>query len=182
MLRLSILAIALLIGSAISGGAETLGCSQAQSTARLRWAAVRKNHADPAHHEENCRSYAANFFDAVTALRLRPSAKTSRGLAHVRSFLKPTMNSRCWPPAQCAMNGNPKVSILRRSAISAITVVRRQMPAAALSAGRARRAAAGLFGSRRAHPRTVAASPYRPGSYPSPDARAQTAWRLRSGS
>jgi hypothetical protein len=28
---------------------------------------VRKNHADPAHHEENCRSYAANFFEAATA-------------------------------------------------------------------------------------------------------------------
>jgi hypothetical protein len=27
----------------------------------------RKNHADPAHHEENCRSYAANSFEAVTA-------------------------------------------------------------------------------------------------------------------
>ena len=69
MLRLNILAIALLIGSAISGGAETLGCSQGSnlSTARLRWAAVRKNHADPDHHEENCRSYAANFFEAVTA-------------------------------------------------------------------------------------------------------------------
>jgi hypothetical protein len=38
-----------------------------------------------------------------------------------------------------------------------ITVVRRQMPAAALTAGRARRAAADLFGPRRVHPRTVAA-------------------------
>ena len=69
MLRLNILAIALLIGSAISGGAETLGCGQGSnlSTARLRWATMRKNHADPARHEENCRSYAANFFEAVTA-------------------------------------------------------------------------------------------------------------------
>jgi hypothetical protein len=69
MLRLNILAIALLIGSAIPGGAETFGCSQGSnlSTVRLRWAAACKNHADPAHHEENCRSYAANFFEAVTA-------------------------------------------------------------------------------------------------------------------
>jgi len=34
------------------------------------------------------------------------------------------------------------------------------------------------FGPRRAHPRTVAAAPYRPGWCPSPNARSQTAWRL----
>jgi hypothetical protein len=28
---------------------------------------VRKNGVDPAHNEENCRSYATNFFEAVTA-------------------------------------------------------------------------------------------------------------------
>ena len=80
------------------------------------------------------------------------------------------------------MTANRKVNIVPRSAISAITVVRRRMPAAALSADRARRAATGLFGPRRAHPRTVVALPCRPGWYPSPDARPQTAWRLRSGS
>jgi hypothetical protein len=37
------------------------------STARLRWAAVRKNHVDPAHNEEDCRSYTTNFFEAMTA-------------------------------------------------------------------------------------------------------------------
>jgi hypothetical protein len=64
----------------------------------------------------------------------------------------------------------------------AITVVRRRMPAAVLTAGRARRAAAARFGPRRAHPRTVAASPYLLVWCPSLDARAQTAWQLRSGS
>src|SRR5262245_653067 len=48
-------------------------------------------------------------------------------------------------------------------AISAINGVRPLMPAAAPTAGRARRAAAHLFGPPRAHPRTVAALPYRPG-------------------
>ena len=69
MLCLSILAIALLIDSATSAGAETPGCPQVSnlSTARLSWAAVRKGHVDPAHNEENCRSYATNFFEAVTA-------------------------------------------------------------------------------------------------------------------
>src|SRR6516162_4280186 len=69
-----------------------------------------------------------------------------------------------------------------RSAISAINVLRRRMPAAALTAARARRAAAGLFGPRRARPRTVAGLTCRPGWCPSPDARAQTAWPLRAGS
>jgi hypothetical protein len=75
MLRLRILAIllviviALLIDSAITGGAEMSGCAQVSnlSTARLSWAAVRKGRADPAHNEENCRAYATNFFEAVTA-------------------------------------------------------------------------------------------------------------------
>jgi hypothetical protein len=67
MLRLSILALALLIDFAITAGAETSSCPQVSnlSTARLSWAAVRK--VDPAHKEENCRSYATTFFEAVTA-------------------------------------------------------------------------------------------------------------------
>jgi hypothetical protein len=40
------------------------------STARLRWAAVRKNHVDPAHNEEDCRSYATNVIDQVRILEL----------------------------------------------------------------------------------------------------------------
>jgi hypothetical protein len=75
MLRLSILAIALvidiavLIDSATTAGAEMPDCTQVSnlSTARLSWAAVRKGQVDPAHNEEKCRSYATNFFDAVTA-------------------------------------------------------------------------------------------------------------------
>src|SRR5262249_62259811 len=69
-----------------------------------------------------------------------------------------------------------------RWAITAIDGVRRRMPAAALTAARARGAAADLFGPRRARRRTVAALPCRPGWCPSPDARARTAWPLRSGS
>jgi hypothetical protein len=50
-------------------GAETSGCTPVSnlSTVRLRWVAARKNHVDPAHNEENCRSYATSFFEAVTA-------------------------------------------------------------------------------------------------------------------
>jgi len=69
MLRLSILAIALLIDTATTAGAETSGCTQVSnlSTTRLFWAKARKGRVDPAHNEESCRSYATNFFQAVTA-------------------------------------------------------------------------------------------------------------------
>ena len=73
-MRLRICAIALVIdialpaGSAITARAETSGCPQVSnlSTARLSWAAVRRGRVDAAHNEENCRSYATNFFQAVT--------------------------------------------------------------------------------------------------------------------
>jgi hypothetical protein len=64
-----VLDIALVAVSAITARAETSGCTQvgSLSTARVRWATVRKNDVDPAHNEENCRSYATNFFETVTA-------------------------------------------------------------------------------------------------------------------
>src|SRR5713226_4188361 len=46
---------------------------------------------------------------------------------------------------------------------AAIIVVRRRMPAAVPTAGRAQLAGVGLFAPRRGRPRTVAASPCRPG-------------------
>jgi hypothetical protein len=69
MLRLSILALALLIDLAITARADTSGCSQVSnlSAARVSWMALRKDRVDRAHKEENCRSYAKNFFEAVTA-------------------------------------------------------------------------------------------------------------------
>jgi hypothetical protein len=68
MLRIIIFAVALLIDPAITAGAEISGCSQLPdlSAARLRWAAVRKKPVNPAHNEESCGSYGANFFEAVT--------------------------------------------------------------------------------------------------------------------
>ncbi|HET6326513.1 MAG TPA: hypothetical protein VK745_11100 [Polyangiaceae bacterium] len=68
MLRVIIVAVALLIEPASIVGAATSGCSQLPdlSTARLRWAAVRKSRVDPGHSEESCRSYRSNFFEAVT--------------------------------------------------------------------------------------------------------------------
>src|SRR6201747_1570052 len=63
----------------------------------------------------------------------------------------------------------------------AIIVLRQRIPAAALSTGPAQLAVTGLFRPRRARPRTVAAPPSRPESYPSRGETAQTAWRLRSG-
>jgi hypothetical protein len=63
MLRIIIIAIALLIDSAITAEAGTSGCSQLSdlSATRLRWAAVREGRVDPSHSEESCRSYRSNF-------------------------------------------------------------------------------------------------------------------------
>ena len=68
MLRIIIVAVALLIDPALTAGAATSGCSQLSdlSAARLRWAAVRQGRVDPGHSEESCRSYRSNFFEAVT--------------------------------------------------------------------------------------------------------------------
>jgi len=78
MLRIIILAVALLIDPAITAGAEMPGCSHLSdlSAARLRWAAVRKGRVDPRHSEESCRSYGSNFFEAVTT---RQAASFCRG-------------------------------------------------------------------------------------------------------
>jgi hypothetical protein len=67
MLRIIIVAVALLIDPPLTAGAGMSGCSQLSdlSTARLRWAAVRKSRVDPDHSEESCRSYRSNF-EAVT--------------------------------------------------------------------------------------------------------------------
>jgi hypothetical protein len=68
MLRIIILAVALLFDPAITAGAEMSDCGQFPdlSAARLRWTAVRKSRVDPGHSEESCRSYGSNFFEAVT--------------------------------------------------------------------------------------------------------------------
>ena len=67
MLRIVILAIAILLDPAMAAAADTSGCSQLSnlSSARLRWAAVRKSRADPVHKEESCLSCRANYFEAV---------------------------------------------------------------------------------------------------------------------
>ena len=67
MLRVVILAIVILLDPAIAPAADMSGCNQLShlSSARLRWAALRKSRADPGDNEENCRSYRSNYFEAV---------------------------------------------------------------------------------------------------------------------
>ena len=69
MLRIIILAVALLSDPAIAVGVEMSGCGHLRdlSAARLGWAAVRKSRVDSGHSEESCRSYGSSFFEAVTA-------------------------------------------------------------------------------------------------------------------
>jgi hypothetical protein len=68
MLRVIIVAVVLLLDSALIAGAATSGCGQLSdlSAARLRCAAVRTSRVDPGHSEASCRSYRSNFFEAVT--------------------------------------------------------------------------------------------------------------------
>jgi hypothetical protein len=86
MLRIIILAVALLIDPALTARAGMSGCSQLSdlSTARLRWAAVRRSGVEPGHSEESCRSYRSNFFEAVTTRQVasicRDGAERSRTL------------------------------------------------------------------------------------------------------
>jgi hypothetical protein len=89
MLRLSILALALLIGFAITARADTSGCAQVSnlSAARVSWAALRKDHVDPAHSDENSRSYATNFFDAVTARQAASFCKDGIGWQRLLELL-----------------------------------------------------------------------------------------------
>jgi hypothetical protein len=89
MLRLKILAIALLIVSGVTAAAETSGCTQVSnlSTARVRWAAVRNNHVDPAHNDESCRSYGTNFFEAVTARQAASFCKEGSDRERILEFL-----------------------------------------------------------------------------------------------
>ena len=69
MLRIVIVVISLLIDPAITAAADASACSQISnlSTARFRWAAVRKSRIDPAHNQDSCRSYSTIFFEAVNA-------------------------------------------------------------------------------------------------------------------
>lgn len=77
MLRINVIALAVLVGSAISAAADNSGCTQVVnlSAARLTWAALRKDHVDPLHSEESCRSYAQNFFAAVAARQVASVCK-----------------------------------------------------------------------------------------------------------
>ena len=67
MLGIVILAIAVLLDPAIAPAADMPGCSQLPhlSSARRRWAAVRKSCADPVHKEGSCRSYRSIYLEAV---------------------------------------------------------------------------------------------------------------------
>jgi hypothetical protein len=67
MSRIIILSTAILLDPTIARAADMSGCNRVShlSSARLRWAAVRKSRADSVHEEESCRSYRSNYFEAV---------------------------------------------------------------------------------------------------------------------
>lgn len=69
MLRISTLSIAILTIAVTVSNAEAAYCGQTfdVASARTRWAVVRHTSVDPDHHDEACRAYGTQFFEAVTA-------------------------------------------------------------------------------------------------------------------
>jgi hypothetical protein len=70
MLRIAMPVVAILFIAAAVSTAEAAYCGGRTldvSAARSRWAVARQASADPAHHDEVCRAYGTQFFEAVTA-------------------------------------------------------------------------------------------------------------------
>ena len=69
MLRIATLFIALLPTVVTVSRVEGAYCGQTfdVAAARNRWAIARQTSIDPDHHDETCRAYGNQFFEAVTA-------------------------------------------------------------------------------------------------------------------
>ena len=65
MLRIPILATAVLICAASAADASYCGQSSELAAAQARWAALRQSRIGPAEAEKICRAYGKNFYEAV---------------------------------------------------------------------------------------------------------------------
>jgi hypothetical protein len=77
MLRIAMLFIAILSIAVTVSNAQAAYCGQTfdVASARNRWAVARQAGADPAHHDEVCRAYGTQFFEAVTAREVASSCE-----------------------------------------------------------------------------------------------------------
>jgi hypothetical protein len=95
MLRTIVLAVALLTTAATASATDASVCGQLQDldAAYLRWETVRKSRVDPANHEMNCRSYNANFVEAVTVRQAASACKSGVELQRTLESLDSEINA-----------------------------------------------------------------------------------------
>jgi hypothetical protein len=73
----------------MAGATDTSVCGQLGdlAAARLRWEMVRKSRVDPANHEMSCRSYDANFVEAVAARQAVSACRSGTELQRTLELL-----------------------------------------------------------------------------------------------
>jgi hypothetical protein len=94
MLR-AIVIFALLTHATIACAADASVCSRLGDlfAARLRWETVRKSRVDRANHEMSCRSYDANFVEAVTARQAVSACRSGIELQRTLELLDIEINA-----------------------------------------------------------------------------------------
>src|SRR4051794_34906636 len=95
MLRTIVLAVALLTIPTLASAADGSACGQLGDlvATRLRWETIRKSRVDPANHEPSCRSYDANFVEAVTARQAASVCRSGIELQRTLELLDSEINA-----------------------------------------------------------------------------------------
>jgi hypothetical protein len=95
MLRTIVLAFALLTYAATAPATDASVCGQLRDldAVHLRWESVRKSRVDPANHEVSCRSYNANFVEAVTVRQAASGCRSGIELQRTLELLDSEINA-----------------------------------------------------------------------------------------
>ena len=95
MLRTIVLAVALLTTAATASATDASVCGQLQDldAAYLRWEAARRSRVDPANHEMSCRSYNANFVEAVMVRQAASVCRSGIELQRTLELLDSEINA-----------------------------------------------------------------------------------------
>jgi hypothetical protein len=95
MLRTTVLAFVLLthVTMAFANDASVCGQLRDLAAAHLRWESVRKSRVDPAKHETTCRSYNANFVEAVTVRQAASGCRSGIDLQRTLELLDSEINA-----------------------------------------------------------------------------------------
>lgn len=95
MLRTIVLAFVILTHATIASATDASVCGQLQDlvATHLRWVTVRNSHVDPANHEMSCRSYNANFVEAVTVRQAASVCRSGIELQRTLELLDSEINA-----------------------------------------------------------------------------------------